>query len=532
MCLRVNDHALTRIFNHTLISSNHAELRIWLAKIGSLLAPLAEGWQMSMKSTAFAKAGSPAHAKMLLPVVGLFLLAFSRLAHSRDALAITHPLPDERFITNETVTLKVSLGGRHVDASEVVWNSNLSGGLGHGPEIQVSKLPPGRHTITVSVADETQSLSIRVFKDLLSLYQAPPAADEIKQIRKDFAMNWIDGSAPDEKWAAYDPVVFNQTSLTPSKIIVFSNLAVLRHQAFSEPLPFTDGHTVYDHLRKYVKQINLLLDCADNSGGNGVINLHRWQNTWSLWRRDCKSPSPSHPGTTGYAGMIFLIMHEARHSESRELGHTNCYGFGNMDSSLDNGSGHARAILYAMWVYKYGLYDPPVMRQEARNFAYATLSRLCSRPTSSNPKIQAIVDELLTDEPGKNAAADSVLPAPVLLSPEDGAVFQQANNPSMAVTLNWSPVPSAAAYVVQWDYCSGAAQNQHCSSELVKTGSRERQPQIKDWWGEFRNFQLGEWPTEGTSYSFNFVGAQPGHWRVWAVDADNHSGNQERMAQI
>jgi hypothetical protein len=194
-----------------------------------------------------------------------------------------------------------------------------------------------------------------------------------------------------------------------------------------------------------------------------------------------------------------------------------------MDPSFDNGSGHARAVLYAMWVYKYGLYDPPVIRQEARTWAYSTLSRLCSKPTSSNPKIQAILNELLSEEPVNNTGESSMLPAPALASPEDGVVFKDANNSARAVTLNWSPVPSAAAYVVQWDYCWGSGPNQHCWLDSVRD-LRERQPQIKDWWGEYRNFQLGEWPTEATSYSFNFVGTQPGRWRVWALDADNHAG--------
>jgi len=438
-------------------------------------------------------------------------------------MVIASPLPDERFIANETLTLKVSLGGRRVDESQVLWTSSLSGELGHGPEIQVSKLPPGRHTITVSSAGETQAVSIRVFPDLLSLYQAPPAATEVKRIQKDFSFSWIDGSASDEKWAAYDPPVFNQTSLAPSKIVVFTNLDVLRHQAFSEPLPFTEGRNLYDHLRKYIRQINLWLDCADNSGGNGVINLHRWQNTWNFVRSDCKSLTASQARPATYTTMTFLMMHEARHSEPHDSGHTNCYGFGNMDPSFDNGSGHARAVLYAMWVYKYGLYDPPEIRQEARTLAYATLSRLCSKPASSNPKIQAILDELLSDEPANDTAGSSILPAPALVSPDDGAVFKDADKSPPTVKLNWSPVPSAAAYVVQWDYCWGSGQNQQCHLQAT-VNLRERQPQIKDWWGEYRNFQLQETPTKATSYSFNFVGHQPGRWRVWAVDAGNHSG--------
>jgi len=475
-----------------------------------------------MKSPAFSRVESPTARRRFL-VVGLCLSIFSWSAHARDAMVIVSPLPDERFISNETVTLKVSLGGRHADASQLIWTSNLSGELGRGPEIQVSKLPPGRHTITLSFAGGTQEVSIRVFQDLLSMYQAQPAAAEIKRIQKDFSLNWIDGPAADEKWAGYDPPAFNQASLTPSKLVVFANLDVLRHQAFSEPLPFTEGHNVYDHLRKYIRQINLLLDCADNSGGNEVINLHRWQNTWNLVRRDCKSLTPSQPRPATYTGMTFLMMHEARHSEPHDAGHANCYGFGNMDPSFDSGSGHARAVLYAMWVYKYGLYDPPVIRQEARTLAYATLSRLCSKPTSSDPKIQAILDELLSDEPSNSTGVSSILPAPALVSPEDGVVFKDANNSSRIVVLNWSAVPSAAAYVVQWDYCWGSGQSQRCSLDALRN-LRERQPQIKDWWGEYRNFQLGEWPTKATSYSFNFVGTQPGRWRVWAVDPDNHSG--------
>src|SRR5262249_4254237 len=167
-----------------------------------------------------------------------------------------------------------------------------------------------------------------------------------------------------------------------------------------------------------------------------------------------------------------------------------------------------------------------------RTFAYATLSRLCSKPTSSNPKIQAIIDELLNEEPAGTAAASPLLPAPAVLSPEDGAIFQEANNSSRETTLRWSPVPSAAAYVVQWDYCWGSGQNQHCSSDSGNSGLRERQPQIKGWWGEYRNFQLGEQFTTATSYTFNFVGAQPGRWRVWAVDTGNIPGTKSAWRQF
>ena len=56
------------------------------------------------------------------------------------------------------------------------------------------------------------------------------------------------------------------------------------------------------------------------------------------------------------------------------------------------------------------------------------------------------------------------------------------------------------------------------------SGLSQRQPEIKGWWGEYRNFQRGEQLTTATSYTFNFVGPQLGHWRVWAVDAGNIPG--------
>lgn len=67
-----------------------------------------------------------------------------------------------------------------------------------------------------------------------------------------------------------------------------------------------------------------------------------------------------------------------------------------MDPSLENGSGHARAALYTMWMHKYGTFDPPHIKNEAKSIAQGLLnSRFCSPPTHSNPKVQEIVDELL-----------------------------------------------------------------------------------------------------------------------------------------
>jgi hypothetical protein len=445
-----------------------------------------------------------------------------------QTLTIRSPLPGERFVTHETVTFKVDVKDRHFDSSQIVWTSNVSSVLGKGPEIKVSSLPGGLHQITASANGETQEVRIRVFKDLWDLYRATPSQGEIDRIRKDFTVNWIDGAERDEKWAAWDPPAFNQESLAPSKVVLFARLDVLRHQVFSEPLPFGDQLRAYDHLRKYVKTFNLRLGCDDSAGGNGQIFLGRWQNSWDLPHGDCKSLASSGP-LRGYVGALALLMHEERHSEPGSPIHATCYAFSNMDPSLDKGSGHAWALLYAMWVYKYGVYDPPVMKQEARIFAYTTLARFCSKPTSSNAKVQAIVDELIGDSAVKPtvAAASPLLPAPRLLLPDAGAVL---NDPKKITNLTWEPVPSAAAYVLEWDYAWTAKEGLVWQSE--QPGFSRDDVKTQGWWFRSHRRLLGEVPTSQTAYSLHFVGAQPGRWRVWAVDAEDNPGNKSEWREF
>ncbi len=98
-----------------------------------------------------------------------------------------------------------------------------------------------------------------------------------------------------------------------------------------------------------------------------------------------------------------------------------------------------------------------------------------------------------------NETWNCTLSAPVQLSPASGTVF---NNYPRTTTVTWSAVPGAASYTVQVYYyqpgdttCSGGAPN-YLTPNIT-----------------------------GTSYTFNFVGAQPGCWRVWAVDAAGRQGS-------
>jgi hypothetical protein len=70
--------------------------------------------------------------------------------------------------------------------------------------------------------------------------------------------------------------------------------------------------------------------------------------------------------------------------------------------------------------------------------------------------------------------------------------------------LEWQPVEGAAFYKVEVDFCYG----------LVKSLRECLDP------------QPNKLPTivQDTNYEFLFVGAQPGRWRVWAIDQNGKEG--------
>lgn len=98
------------------------------------------------------------------------------------------------------------------------------------------------------------------------------------------------------------------------------------------------------------------------------------------------------------------------------------------------------------------------------------------------------------------------LPAPVQLSPADGAVFDHYPR---VTKLAWSPVEGAVSYAVEVDSCAGGVKD--------KQACINPQPlRIKS-----------NPPTSGlvnTAYEFTFVGMQTGRWRVWAVDKEGREG--------
>jgi hypothetical protein len=97
------------------------------------------------------------------------------------------------------------------------------------------------------------------------------------------------------------------------------------------------------------------------------------------------------------------------------------------------------------------------------------------------------------------------LPAPVQVGPDDAAEF---NFYPRKTILRWEGVSGAISYRVEIDYCDGRVKG--------RRSCVDPQP----------HYIEGHNPTNtrATSYEFNFVGAQPGRWRVWAIDEKEEAG--------
>lgn len=201
--------------------------------------------------------------------------SFYIFANKGTHIWLQSPLEDERFVQGESVNFRaVVTGEQPVDGSVLRWSSSIDGVLGSGSHISVDHISSGMHTITVEGYKKQLTRTVRIFPDLGEFYQAQPSQAEIDRINKDFTFQWVDGARVQEQWNAY-PSIFDQHSTDPSKLVIYAKLDVLRHQDFSELLPFTNGKTAYEHFKTFVHTLNLRLDCNSNTGGGGQVSLSR-----------------------------------------------------------------------------------------------------------------------------------------------------------------------------------------------------------------------------------------------------------------
>ena len=94
-----------------------------------------------------------------------------------------------------------------------------------------------------------------------------------------------------------------------------------------------------------------------------------------------------------------------------------------------------------------------------------------------------------------------MLQAPKQVSPVNGAKFSHYPRKT---TLRWQGVGGAASYTVEVD-CLHCCKSKQWCTDVGKT--YKVVPSLKS-----------------NSYTFNFAGAQPGRWRIWAVDKNGKPG--------
>lgn len=95
------------------------------------------------------------------------------------------------------------------------------------------------------------------------------------------------------------------------------------------------------------------------------------------------------------------------------------------------------------------------------------------------------------------------LPAPNQISPRSGSRFSHYPR---RTKLKWAAVKGAASYTVEID-CYGCCRANKWCTDVGRTYKKI---------GSIRS----------KTYTFNFVGAQPGRWRVWAVDKNGNHGKK------
>lgn len=112
------------------------------------------------------------------------------------------------------------------------------------------------------------------------------------------------------------------------------------------------------------------------------------------------------------------------------------------------------------------------------------------------------LEESALSEPEKQTGVN--LPPPVQTAPDDGV---ELNYFPRKTKLEWQPVAGAAFYRVEIDYCDGRVRGRKKCFDPQPHHRERNDRDIRD-----------------TSFEFNFVGAQPGRWRVWAIDEKGQEG--------
>jgi len=128
----------------------------------------------------------------------------------------------------------------------------------------------------------------------------------------------------------------------------------------------------------------------------------------------------------------------------------------------------------------------------------STTQPAATQPSAAQPSATPTLSPVMRPKIVPVLTAQPALAAPTQMSPVDGAVFDIYPR---TTTLKWIPVNGAATYSVEVQFCqNGPAYCAGAASYKFITG------------------------VKANTVTFDFVGAQPGIWRVWAVDAKGNEG--------
>jgi hypothetical protein len=139
--------------------------------------------------------------------------------------------------------------------------------------------------------------------------------------------------------------------------------------------------------------------------------------------------------------------------------------------------------------------DPPYSR---------TCEQLPDSP-AEEPNDSREPEQQPEQQPEQPVALAANLPVPILLSPPDRSAFDIFPR---RTTLHWDSVQGASGYNVEIDWCEAA-------DAWIEQG--------RDWCPESHVMEIVNDLTE-TTYTFEFVGGNPGRWRVWAIDPNGSEG--------
>jgi hypothetical protein len=188
------------------------------------------------------------------------------------------------------------------------------------------------------------------------------------------------------------------------------------------------------------------------------------------------------------------------------------------DALLDRGIeayGNGRFVDAVMYLYAYQersprlLQEDPAFNRQLTDAVAYSRRRLDEEQTELADLRRRLAAQQHADNIGSSVSGLKGTPPPLArplavpqqVSPSSGVIFD--HYPRTTV-LTWHAVPAAAGYGVEVD-CY-----QCC--------------QAGKWCTEVGRHLLVQENINATTFQFNFVGAQAGRWRVWAVDAQGHRG--------